>query len=105
MKIVSASGAEGPVASTAASGLGVDRSSQRACNSATNAAGSISSCWTSVLRQYVAKKSDSDGSREDEQPAKKNWWLDSRDSRVLLDMRTKNRPSQSGISQPINNIA
>ena len=38
----------------------------------TNAAGSMSSCWTSVLRQYVAKKFDSDGSRDIELPTKKN---------------------------------
>src|SRR5271156_4349713 len=103
MKIVAASGVEALVVSTAARGLVALCSSQRARNCAANAAGSISSCWTSVLRQYVSKKFDSDGSREVEGPAKKNR-LRSSDSRVLLDIRRRNRPSQSGISQPTNSI-
>ena len=78
-------------------------SSHRARNSATNLSGAISRCWTCDLRQYVAKKLDSDGSYEVAEPTKKNC-LRSIDSRVLLDMRSRNRPIQSGISQPMNSI-
>src|ERR1700760_4225193 len=73
---------------------------QRARSSATNAAGSISICWTRVLRQYVRKKLDKDGSLDAEHPAKKKG-MRSMDNRLLLDMRRRNRPSQSGISHPM----
>src|SRR5262245_62649704 len=93
-----------PTVPTEGRGLAAFIFSQRACNSDTNAVGSISSDWTSVLRQYVAKKFDSVGSREIELPTKKNCWLRSSDSRDWLDIRRRNRPSQSGISQPMNSI-
>src|SRR6478609_9398156 len=92
----------GLTASTTVRGLEVARCvSQRARNSATNAVGSMSSCCTSVLGQNVEKKLDSIGSRDDEQPARKNG-MDSIDSRLLLEKRNRNRPSQSGISHPMN---
>src|SRR5262245_21396362 len=112
MKMVELSAAEGLVMSIPTAeprvarerGLAAFIFSQRACNSVTNAVGSMSSDWTSVLRQYVAKKVDSVGSREIELPTKKNCWLRSSDSRDWLDIRRRNRPSQSGISQPMNSI-
>src|SRR6476620_320225 len=103
MKMVGASGADGQGVDTSGCGRVGSCCCQRSRNSATNAAGSISRCWTVVFREYVSKKFDSDGSWEDKQPAKKTW-MRSRESRVLLDIRTKNRPSQSGISQPMNSI-
>src|SRR5271165_255544 len=103
MKIVGGAGGGGMGTSGASGGLFGVCSSQRARNSATNAAGSISSCWTSDLRQYVLKKFDSDGTCAVEEPTKKNC-LRSSDRRILLDERRRNRPSQSGISQPTNSI-
>src|SRR6476620_5167772 len=113
MKMVELSAAKGlampipaaePTVPRAGRGLAAFIFSQRACNSDTNAVGSMSSDWTSVLRQYVAKKVDSVGSCEIELPTKKNCWSRSSDSRDWLDIRRRNRPSQSGISQPMNSI-
>src|ERR1700756_3637040 len=103
MKIVGVSGAGATVAPPDSCGLATACFCQRARNSATNGPGSMSSCWTNVFRQYVAKKLESDGSRDAEQPAKKNG-MRSRDNRLLLDIRRRNRPSQSGMSQPMNSI-
>src|SRR6478735_5645537 len=83
MKMVGASGADGQGVDTSGRGRVGTCCCQRCRNSATNAEGSISRCWTVVFRQYVSKKSDSDGSWEDKQPAKKNW-MRSRESAVSL---------------------
>ena len=85
--------------STAAGGLaGLGFFSQRARNSATNAVGSISSCWTCALRQYVAKKFDSDGSYEVEEPTKKNCLSAKRQPSVA-------RHTQEKPPDPVGNLA
>src|SRR6476661_6296524 len=101
MKIVGVSAPEAAGVATS-SGLAA---SHRARNSATNAIGSICSCWACGLRQYVSKKFDSDGSYgvgEGTNEGTKKTCLPGEKSRSLLDIRRRNGPTQSGISQPTN---
>src|SRR5262245_61174489 len=77
---------------------------QRARSSSTNAVGSMSSCWTSVLRLEVAKKSESHGTCFSGEPTKKNCWSRSIDNLELLNVRSSSRPSQSDISQPMKSM-
>src|ERR1700751_2327574 len=88
----------------AACGVATSCFAQRSHNSETNAVASISNSWTNGRRQYVAKKSDRDGMCAFEEPTKKNCLRRSSESRSVLDIRSRNRPIQSGISQPMNNI-
>src|SRR5258705_10633543 len=110
MKIVGAPWAAGPAAPIAveeptvpspARDLAAFCFSQRARNSAINAVGAISSCWTSSPGQYAKKLNSDEG--YDEEPTKKIC-LRARDNRVLLNMRSRNSQIESGNSQPTNSI-